>query len=691
MRLSFFVLALLFVPLVLSAQKAYSPNGGTFTPSGKLRALLVLVRFKDGAPANPKFSNAEQKLGGWNSYWPDAADTAAGALRNFLFVDTSDFENPLYMQGRENTSTSRILYDMSKPQRDFRFMGEIFRDKQGQPQVIEIDPTGARSWQELNRLAAEAMQPLADSSLLARFDQRRNRPNFKSDNSQSAPDGLLDYVIFLYRYHKNWRWGQEPVPNMHRWIGSGGGFASIGGAAAVRLDGMGMREGFTMGYGGDVFLHELAHVLYNIPHFFGANRTVGEYFYQFFCGLGATNNVPIFRGLSAWERWYMGFIEPQEPDSMQGKYRFRLKDFYTTGDALRIPLPYSDGQYLWLENHQRFHALDGHPWAGKVIGSDTLADSAPGVYAYVEAVASERSQIIRALSDKCNGLRLLNAAGHFDYRRSEKLALKNAWGNKLYNFERLAPNPISGTHPWLMYRDDFDGDGLITVDRNYNYGQNEGEGLAREMVNDSQYLNLYHNFGLYDARKAAGYTRSPAFQDGDVLDMASNPIVTSYPKYWIRKKQLGPLVLSGLRLTFEQANNGDMWVELRYAYPHIERDVRWAGNIRLENLSEDSSADLQIEEKQRLYLVESGTANRATPAESGRFINPTQLRLGAYTRVHLKPRARLIVGPNSQLQLHETAELVLEKGARIIVEKGGWLEAKDEQIKLDKRAKLIWR
>jgi hypothetical protein len=58
-----------------------------------------------------------------------------------------------------------------------------------------------------------------------------------------------------------------------------------------------------------VFVHELAHTLFNAPHLWGANGTVGNFFYRPSVGWGATSTIPLFQGFNAWESWYAGFSE----------------------------------------------------------------------------------------------------------------------------------------------------------------------------------------------------------------------------------------------------------------------------------------------------------------------------------------------------------------------------------------------
>jgi hypothetical protein len=115
----------------------------------------------------------------------------------------------------------------------------------------------------------------------------------------------------------------------------------------------------------------------------------------------------------------------------------------TTGDMVRIKLPGSSGQYLWLENHQDLY----NPFGGNsgnvfndrydfIMDGQTPSQPFPnaprGIIAMVEDASSDRNQPLDYGADQgVNGLKVLSAQGNFDYTHSATTSTYNnhLWGN----------------------------------------------------------------------------------------------------------------------------------------------------------------------------------------------------------------------------------------------------------------------
>jgi hypothetical protein len=142
----------------------------------------------------------------------------------------------------------------------------------------------------------------------SRFDLRTNAPNFQYDNSQSAPDGILDYVVICWRVTGDTPFGVTPKMNL------GGGQVGAGSvifpATATRPQyriAGGHTESYkTNGITHEVFTHEFAHNIYRSPHHSRANGTHGRHFYAT-TGWSTMGDVErVMYSTSAWERWYLG-------------------------------------------------------------------------------------------------------------------------------------------------------------------------------------------------------------------------------------------------------------------------------------------------------------------------------------------------------------------------------------------------
>lgn len=677
----------------------YAPYGGVFTPKGTLRVLLVFVTYKDKSASNPTFENKNYNLPNWdytkNNKLPNFVNAETGACPEYIFNTEADFEEKMDIVPN---NFSKEFSLMSNGQ--FKMIGEVFTNTEGKPTVVEIDPTDGYSWTNMNERAVQEMQKINPKMDYTRFDQRRNLPNFKFDNSDTTKykaDKILDFVVFVHRYNKGWK--EQPKRGMKAWVGSGGGFAATGVQAKNKVNGYRIAEGFTMTYNSGVFIHEVAHVLFNAPHIMGVNNVVGNHFYLLSAGWGVMSPISIFGGFNAWERWYTGFIELvadiQSPKDIEPLNVFVLRDFFTTGDAMRVKIPFSKGQHLWLENHAKLHPLDEHPWTGKILGEgDTIAPATKGIYAYVEDIEGSRNVIFSALSNRANGIKVLHAGGNYDYKMHEEVPdFRNNWGNVMKSFQRLEANPISGINNLYRFPYDKNKDGLIKIDPNYNSSRTEWYApIFREEVRPDSFVNLYGSFGVWDPRKAGAYVGSIAYRNGDYLDMSSNPMPLNYPKYDLKNKKLDPYVLNGLALKFSSIEkSSDMRVEVRFEYVKLCQDRRWTGDIVLPNITKDERVDLEISACTQLVLNKSGTANRHTQIVEGDFVNPTILTIKKGATLHLKEKSKLILEDDTSLIVEEGGEIILDQQAEIVVKSSATFEVEEDRIQKHKSAKVIRR
>ena len=660
--------------------------GGVFTTRGDFKALIVPVIFKDQPQSNPSFNNLSQSISGWSSTnlskLPDCIDPENGIFPSWLYNSPEDFE--LYKDSAFYND-SKMLYHISKG--SFRFMADVFRDSKGKPLSVEIDPEGGRDWSHMNKMALEEMKRLNPDFDFSPFDKRKNNPQYLFDNSVNASgDKVVDYIVFIYRYSPSW--SVQPAIGMNKWTGSGGGFASPSGIMLETYNGYKFSEGFTMMWASGVFFHELAHTLYNLPHLWGTNGTVGEYFYRPSVGWGATSSAGLFQIPSAWETWFLGYndlvADIKGPDELKNGNVFELRDYVKTGDAIRIKLPFSENQYLWLEYHSIEHPFDRHVWSGQKIGNDEIALPAKGVYAYLEQVSDRHEKIPGVLSQNCNAIKPLSAAGNFDYEYIDEIPSQNAWGNKLYKFKKLKENPISGTNPFFYFRDDFNKDGIIGMDKNYNGARNEGEAIMCEEVSNDSFANFYNCFGVFNA---AQNDRPAAFLPGDYLGLNSNPTLSTFAKYNDRVGEMQPIYLTGLKVNFLKSSVGAK-LSVSFGETVVDRNCRWTGNIVLPNISLDSLSDLEISKGKEIRLEKSGTVNRHLKTTEGDFVSPTKLLIKSDACLTLKKGSRIIIENGSTLEFESGARLILEKKSKIIAKNGAVLNIENARVSKHRKAQL---
>ena len=714
-----------------------SEYGDAFTPRGDFNMLVIYAGFVG------QESESTRQLSGWSNrtntngaMTPDLPDYLDYDASTNTYSTASNFFNRLedFNPGGPidevgNKSLSRIFNIMSQPNENFRMTGEVFTDPNGVPAMVVVDPyidpmTGQMwtnpcdfpdSWSEMNRLViqnASLQNPNFDWN---RFDQRENSPAYICDNSDPAnPDTEIDYICIIYKYLNNGNWDAADVPDLTQlvgsscgsqntidqssWQGSGGGIGSVGIGTVMLPSGpissLTFGPGITITIGinshEDLLLHESTHAIYDCPHFFSGNNVAAPYLNRHTAGWGGTAQTRIFHTLTAWERWYLGYITPVEPSQNS---IITLEDFITTGRAIRIEVPNSGGQYLWIENHTGNHDLDTHGDFGKVRGpnGEAIGDSPAGIYMYIEDIAGDKSETGVAFSGS-NGAKFINASGNYDFFMDLTAPPISDVNNfSLLPVKRLMANPISGGHPGLNYRDDFDGDNDIDYSTNSNGGgTQEHRTITRETVNGMDKFLYRHTLG--DTEIVPGYNDNPiAFQEGDVVGIATNPTIFNYADYSFSARAFNPTILNGLRIeVLEIDANGTARLDIRFDEVTLDKNLRWTGNIALPNISGDAGDDLIIDAGKTLTLDLSGTVNRHQPHPTlGGFVNPTVMTIGSDAVLHMLESSNLTIKSGSTLIIEDGAEVILENGACIVVEEDGFLDLRGNNIQLNGSNALI--
>ncbi|MCA1760824.1 MAG: hypothetical protein LC658_13735, partial [Bacteroidales bacterium] len=308
--------------------------------------------------------------------------------KSTFYNQYSDFSTYSYMDNNQNIS--RFYHEMSKE--SFRLIADVY------PTRVNINPSGATGWADMTRRVFDKMKtddPNFDWSV---YDDRENYPNFRFDNSNTQPDNIPDFVVVLFRYNPGWE--IQPVSGMQNWPGSRGGFAALTGLGGFTYNGYSFHSsggythcsGTSSMYG--LFIHELAHSIFDCPHYANANSIVGEYFYGQI-GWGMMNlGMGSFGCALGWERWYLDWIELKsnginsniiQQTDLPTNGEFILRDFISTGDVVRIKLPNPTGkyQYLWIENHQGNSIFDNRGWSNDGCGNP-FPPSPRGLVAYIE-------------------------------------------------------------------------------------------------------------------------------------------------------------------------------------------------------------------------------------------------------------------------------------------------------------------
>lgn len=697
----------------LSEGDKYLPYGGVFTPKGDLHALIVFVGIKTSKEdENQGRIFNHQDYDNWNilkgEELPAYINPETGENPLF-YVDKSDFRK----YHNKAIGISEYYYQMSGG--TFRFTGEVLKNPDtGRPVRIDVDASKARSIKDLTHEAMDEIYKKFPKFDWSRFDQRENFPNYKFDNSKTDPDGKPDCIVFVFRSHN----GMKTKVFKKYKAGWGGGIATsyLGGYKSkwpgVTFDNAGYTSSNESAKSVEqlrsFFLHEVGHKLYASPHYNGANGEVGDYFFYPSNAYGMMNTSGILNAAAnGWERWACGWIEIQdahgknafleEESMLKGQYEFYLDDFVETGNAVRVKIPYTENQFLWIENHLKQSIFDDNILKGEVLsrGGERVPPVDEGVYIYIERISEKRTYIPRyGKRSDSNGIKLLHANGNWDYSIS-KTGTRD-WGdyyrNKIYVFEQQRENPISGISPFQRYVGDLpkkediaqSKDGKIKYTNSGHGGYIESVDILKEKVGNREAM-LYGSFG---GRNKEAYEifkrRSAFFQAGDELSLSGITPVVNLRKYNDKTGVRDPFVPNGLQVRILEKNeDGRVKVSVNFGDFEIRKDTRWTGSISIEpNYIDTTEISMYLKPGVTLTLDKSATPDRHIPTESGDFVTATRMVLESGTIFR--------IGRKSELVLKDDSQLILKKGAKIILERGAEISKKDQaQIILEPGAEIL--
>ena len=650
--------------------------GDVHSPRGDLHVLLIFVRY----------SSADLMKGSKN--WPN--QSKEGVLPKMAIGEVNDLfhHDPSLLDSiSDRLNVSDFYYTMSHG--NFRLTGDIFPIQVPVKYIGENRGNFFARQSQMNQAAVNWIAENYPDFDWGKYDQRKNKPGYKFDNSETGPDGVLDYVIFMHR-----------APGSTG-MGSSGGLSIPGSDLKIRNGHTGIRSYTNKEHNWEYFKHEFAHNLYGCPHYLGANGADGDKYYpQKGWGMMAAWHSPFFTA-NAWESWWMDWMDVQE---VKEDGRYRLKDFLTEEDAIRIQIPGTQ-DYLWIENHQKIDK-----WDDKIFFKDESKgepQSAKGIYAYVVAApGADRSKPrLNPFNRKhANMIKMLNAEGNFDYKLTGESMHTGYFMSPV--LEKVAPNPISGQNSFQRIRLDYDSNGKIQVGMahgNSDGGSKESKELWTEMIDGKAVCHI-------------GCTGddNDAFGLGDEISLSGQQPVLNYPIYNKKNQSLAPYILNGIQIkVVKEYEDGSFDLDIKLDDWEIRNSQRWCGNIQIP-LSE-AGRKIILKKKKQLEVDLSGTPIRMDKhEETGTFANPTfldihkgnewvlekkstftlkgysRLRLREGAQIRLKKRAKLIVEDKASLELIEGSQLILERGSRLILKQGSEFEKGNESvIQQSKGAKII--
>ncbi len=455
---------------------------------------------------------------------------------------------------------------------------------------------------------------------------------------------------------------------------------------------------------------------------------------------GLTGQHPAtMQAVSGWDRWMMHWKASDkkyltsaydlngneiETDTISIKTfphggTFILRDFVSTGDALRIKLPHIDwqkngdvkNQYLWIENRQlktRFDEFISGPCANSDGGN--YPRGTPGMYAYIQVGKDKRDgekDIYSGANEHPNGLASpffpLSAEGNFDFYYDWNRIQQGQWidcnwnnTNLPVNKKKSLPNPFTGFSDLYRYIDS-NHDGVL-------YSGDKLQAGLSEVHGDT----VIHNYNLSGDWLDAFSSETGCRKISVSTNPAPVPVYTYTTNYEYSSFNLDNgkpssyenrvIWLNGLSVEIidENKENGTITVQIRWDNYEINDDVRWCGNMVLNPNDFDVSKPSLVLKKGNKILLERGISPQFHKAlekdKNGEwlFTDPTVFTCLKDSYFYLEPKSQLVLDNNSKIVLKSGAKLIASAKSKILVKPGSELVIEDgAQLILEAKAKII--
>ncbi|SHJ10042.1 hypothetical protein SAMN04488096_10869 [Mesonia phycicola] len=658
--------------------------GGAFTPKGELRALVIYVNFTESSLHSKKNEIPHWPIG---SKFPihsgeSVVDKNTGKLI-WAHQDPSDFQTRKLVNNDIYLNLSEFYYAMS--QGKFRFYAEVLKDPvNNKPIEITINPKGLTSYGEIVEEVFHKITEIFPQDYdWSRFDNIQNNPSFTFDSSVSLenpqPDNKIDYVILNFRNDNRW----SPHPNgqnksnwpkaiagagLERTIGKNNfGDVKIGGNNGLRI----------FFFQGDIYgrieliIHEMAHTLINNPHTVMANKASGDYYYYNY-GWGLMDSYRQFMSLAnAWERWYAGWIDIthdiNEENYVKNK-KYILKDYLEFGETMRVKLPNTEDEYIWLENHQSNNPYYKKPNLLVDAHGDSIITKQNGLVGFIEKIASNREQLY-PFSRGTNGIKIIYGKGNYDYTFKELKKEAYAWNSEILDVNNEGENAYGGQHEASFFRYDFNENNKIEYTESAN-------GARGNYIDGRNIIEV-------NGKPVWGYAAPNLPLPNKKLSAFSNPPLTNFQKFDWKKDTMAPVILHSLSIQPNKMDDGNYELVVNYEDGKIEDDFRMTGNIIL-----PAGETITLTKKKVLTINKSKTFNSAKSV-NGSFIKNTVLLVESGGTFQFLEKSTIILDENSSLIFKKGSHLIIEKGVKIIVKNGATLKIEEGvSLTIDKSSKI---
>ena len=686
---SLLLLLLLFAAVRLPAQcdttsLPCSEHGWQLSPHGMLRVLVIFAEIEyDQDPSQDPVKQAEP-------HWPK------GQLPQWAdeLFDHQPLDRP---KGR----VTRYYHDMSLG--NFTLLGDHL------DRVITLRESEERNLRSATQLSAATVAKAntmgdfrtAHGLAIADFDHWKDggKAGLPKEAGPDTPHSF-DHVMVIFR---------------NSVLGHGQGSTDAGSPGQLfgHPSDTQSRFGGMYGMPFEILQHEFNHLLFGGNNFHSGGGNAPQFTRYFIAQqggwgmMGGANSALLTA--NAWDRDRLGWrpegaVHRIRAHDRQGREVnsdldplagdtgvYVLGDFVTTGDALRIRLPFIPEdefpQWIWLENHQTrarngcisdvFHYEEGNP---------CIQGAVPGIYAFLQ-VDRENKVGKDIYGGHADFLRPLVASGHTDLYVAgeyEHTCTSPGKGTTLGRDKDLC-NPLTGSQDLELPRFNRNGDDRL--------GARELEMLNKELRN-----GVIHDHAYFFGNARQAFT----LQGNHKLGMGTDPSTASQMTLVCAEQDVlkgakpnnRVVYLNGIGVDMlEQRLNGDIVVRVRSGDVRLEQDIRWcADSIVLNDLRGPDGHSLVVASGKRLLLDRSRTPTRVDRPETVGGItywsDPTRLTLAPGARMRLEDKAVLELRGGSELHLMPGSVLELApksrikvRDGRLVVHEGARLDAPEKAVK----------
>ena len=491
-KIIFLIFLVTALPIFLFSQPFKIKNGASLSPSGEFFALVVFVEIDyDEGPCLCGLNSSND----YPSTWP----VVNGITQ--VPTDAHTYFNPSLSSYQNNPAFITDLYYQSSFG-SYKLFGDYY------PKVLKVNCNEVGHGNGLGLIVAKLNEEYQNGPLftannlpLSAFDTWTPTNRLQKINSS---DGKIDLLYIIWRNNKF-------LNGCNGTDYSGFGVSLVSTTTPVAgLSGVNTVTSFNASNsapgGYNITLMEHMHGTFGGNHWHSGGGAGVHTFvavpmnYGLTAQSGRTMNAP-----SAWDRWMMEYQNPNKNflisaqdistgveidtenfsiDNFPNGYTFRLRDFISTGDAIRIKLPHINwqqngdvkNQYIWLENHRMNSRFNKYTEA-ECADYGSHRYGTPGVYAYYQVgkdiKESSSSSILYNASPHSMPNALgsfilpITAEGNFDFKYrfdliQPKLDICSNWNNvniPVDKSQSLA-NPFTGFSD-LFQTLDTDNDGFL--------------------------------------------------------------------------------------------------------------------------------------------------------------------------------------------------------------------------------------